>query len=61
MIIFSFLIVFLQKGAQAIASSYNLSQEVSEMITGIILFFLLGSEFFVNYVIRFNKGKKVLK
>ena len=31
------------------------------MITGIILFFLLGSEFFVNYVIRFNKGKKVLK
>lgn len=61
MIIFSFLIVFLQKGAQAIASSYNLSQEVSEMITGIILFFLLGSEFFVNYVIRFNKGRKVSK
>lgn len=61
MIIFSFLIVFLQKGAQAIASSYNLSQEVSEMITGIILFFLLGSEFFVNYVIRFNKGRKVRK
>ena len=57
MVIFSFLLVFLQKGAQAIASSYNLSQEVSEMITGIILFFLLGSEFFVNYTIRFNKGK----
>ena len=61
MIIFSFLIVLLQKGAQAIASAYNLSQEVSEMITGIILFFLLGSEFFVNYVIRFNKGRKVRK
>ena len=61
MIIFSFLIVFLQKGAQAIASSYNLSQEVSEMITGIILFFILGSEFFVNYKIRFNKGRKVSK
>ena len=61
MIIFSFLIVFLQKGAQAIASSYNLSQEVSEMITGIILFFILGSEFFVNYKIRLNKGKKVSK
>ncbi|MBE6909474.1 MAG: ABC transporter permease [Ruminococcaceae bacterium] len=57
MIIFSFLLVFLQKGAQAIASTYNLSQEVSEMITGIILFFLLGSEFFVNYTVRFNKGK----
>ncbi len=58
MIIFSFLLVFLQKGAQAIASTYNLSQEVSEMITGIILFFLLGSEFFVNYTVRF-RGKKV--
>ncbi len=58
MIIFSFLLVFLQKGAQAIASAYNLSQEVSEMITGIILFFLLGSEFFVNYTVHF-RGKKV--
>ncbi|MDO4810823.1 MAG: ABC transporter permease [Eubacteriales bacterium] len=60
MVIFSFLIVALQKGAQAIASQYNLSQEVSEMITGIILFFLLGSEFFVNYIVRFRR-KKVTK
>ncbi|MCR5826111.1 MAG: ABC transporter permease [Oscillospiraceae bacterium] len=60
MIVFSFLLVFLQKGAQAIASTYNLSQEVSEMITGIILFFLLGSEFFVNYTVHF-RGKKVAK
>ena len=58
--IFSFLLVFLQKGAQAIASSYNLNEEVSEIITGIILFFLLGSEFFVNYTLKF-RGKKVAK
>ena len=58
MVIFSFLLVFLQKGAQAIASAYNLSQEVSEMITGIILFFLLGSEFFVNYTVHFNTGRR---
>ena len=60
MVIFSFLLVFLQKGAQAIASSYNLNEEVSEIITGIILFFLLGSEFFVNYTLKF-RGKKVSK
>ncbi len=60
MVIFSFLLVFLQKGAQAIASSYNLSKEVSEIITGIILFFLLGSEFFVNYTVHL-RGKKVEK
>ena len=58
MIIFSFLLVVLQKGAQAIASAYNLSQEVSQIMTGIILFFLLGSEFFVNYTVHF-RGKKV--
>ena len=44
----------------AIASLYGLSQEVSQMITGIILFFLLGSEFFVNYTVHF-RGKKVSK
>ena len=61
MLIFSFLIVFLEKGAQSIASVYNLSKEVSEMITGIILFFILGSEFFVNYELHFIKGKKEAK
>ena len=55
MVIFSFLIVFLEKGAQAIASQFNLNEMVSDIITGIILFFLLGSEFFVNYTIRLNK------
>ena len=58
MIVFSFLLVFLQKGAQAIASAYNLSQEVSQVITGVILFFLLGSEFFVNYTVHFNSGRR---
>ena len=28
------------------------------MITGIILFFILGSEFFINYKVRFRGGKK---
>ena len=60
MVIFSFLLIVLQKGAMAIASLYGLSQEVSQMITGIILFFLLGSEFFVNYTVHF-RGKKVSK
>ena len=60
MIIFSFLLIILEKGAQAIASQYGLSQEVSSMITGIILFFILGSEFFVNSTLHF-RGKKVTK
>jgi simple sugar transport system permease protein len=49
MILVSALLVFLEKGSIQIASQYNLNDYASQMITGIILFFILGSEFFVNY------------
>ena len=49
MILISFLLVFLEKGASQIASQYNLNEYASKVITGIILFFILGSEFFINY------------
>ncbi len=52
------LLVFLDKGAIEIASRYNLSNHVSNMLTGIILFFILGSEFFINYQVRFRGGKQ---
>ena len=58
MVIFSFLLIFLQKGAMQIATQYGLSQEVSNMVTGIILFFLLGSEFFVNYKVFFRGARE---
>ncbi|MEG2008021.1 MAG: ABC transporter permease [Oscillospiraceae bacterium] len=59
MIIVSFLLVFLEKGAMEIASRCNLNDYASSMITGIILFFILGSEFFINYRLRFRaKGHK---
>ena len=57
MLIFSLLLVFLDKGATEIASSFGLNEYVSKIISGIILFFVLGSEFFVNYRVRF-RGKK---
>lgn len=56
MILISALLVFLQKGAVAIASEFSLSNDVSDIITGIILFFILGSEFFINYKIGFSKS-----
>ena len=49
MILISLLLVFLQKGAIQIASQFNLNDYASNIITGIILFFILGSEFFINY------------
>jgi simple sugar transport system permease protein len=58
MVAISALLVFLQKGAIEIASQFDLNDFVSEMIMGIILFFILGSEFFINYKLRFRTGRK---
>lgn len=58
MILISLLLVFLDKGAIEIASKYDLNDYVASMITGIILFFILGSEFFVNYRMIFRKKNK---
>ena len=61
MILISFLLVFLQKGAIQIASQFNLNDYASNIITGIILFFILGSEFFINYRIILRGGKEGAK
>lgn len=55
MILTSFLIVFLQKGAIEISTVFGLNDSFSEIITGIIIFFIIGSEFFVNYTIKFRE------
>ena len=58
MILISALITFLNKGSIQIASDFGLNEYVSEIITGIILFFILGSEFFINYKVRFTRHTK---
>ena len=58
MILTSLLIVFLQKGALKISEVYRLNSSFSDIITGIIIFFIIGSEFFINYKIKFNKKEE---
>jgi ABC-type uncharacterized transport system permease subunit len=58
MIVVAALLVFLEKGAIQIASQYNMNDFASMMITGIILFFILGSEFFANYRLVFRGVKE---
>jgi len=58
MILISLLLVFLEKGSIEIASRYQLNDFAAQMITGIILFFILGSEFFINYQVHVNRHKK---
>lgn len=54
----SFMLSFLEKGAGQIASSFNFNEYASDIIVGIILFFIIGSEFFANYSIAVNRTKE---
>lgn len=60
MIFASLLIVFLGQGAGEISTSFGLNESFSDILTGIILFFIIGCEFFINYKvhIRKNSGKE---
>lgn len=58
MIIISALLIFLDKGASQIATEYHINEYVSQIISSIILFFLLGCEFFINYNIKLNHFQK---
>ncbi|WP_058484973.1 ABC transporter permease [Defluviitalea phaphyphila] len=55
MIFVSGLLIFMEKGSIQIASLYGLNENASDIITGIIIFFLIGCEFFINYEIKLKK------
>ncbi|MBR4623775.1 MAG: ABC transporter permease [Clostridia bacterium] len=55
MIITSFLIIFMDRGAGDISSNFGLNASFSDIITGIILFFIIASEFFIRYEIVWRK------
>ena len=58
MVFTSLLLVVLGRGASEISSTFGLNQSFSDILTGIILFFIIGSEFFVTYQVSLRKGGK---
>ena len=56
MIFTSFLLVFLGRGAGEIATKFGLNRSFGDILTGIILFCIIGSEFFINYEIKLTRG-----
>lgn len=57
MIISSFILVFLERGADEISTTFDLNQSFSDILTGIILFFIIGCEFFIRYKIKISGSK----
>lgn len=58
MILVSGILIFMQQGSIQIASQFGLNENASDIITGIILFFLIGCEFFINYKLEFRRTQK---
>ncbi|MBQ7160577.1 MAG: ABC transporter permease [Clostridia bacterium] len=58
MILTSFLITFLSKGSDRVSQDLGLNKSFSDIITGIIIFFIIGCEFFINYKIIYNSRKE---
>ncbi len=55
MVLSSFMIIFMNRGANEISTNFGLNQSYSDILTGIILFFIIGCEFFISYRIQFRK------
>ena len=49
----SFLFSILEKGSSVVQSEFGLSTDCADVLQGIILFFILGCEFFVRYRFQF--------
>ena len=54
MMLTSGLIIFLNLGADQISTTFDVSGAFPNVIIGIVLFFIIGSEFFINYKINFR-------
>ncbi len=51
-------ITFLDQGASQISTSFNIDSSFPDMVVGIILFFIIGCEFFINYKLKFRSSNK---
>lgn len=49
------LIILLNQGAAQISQDFSVSAAFPNVIVGIILFFIIGCEFFINYELHFRK------
>ncbi|MDO4518247.1 MAG: ABC transporter permease [Bacillota bacterium] len=56
MVLCSLLIVSLDQGAGEIATYYGLNHAFGDILTGVIIFFIIGVEFFINYKVHVRKS-----
>ena len=58
MVFTSLLLVVLSRGASEISSVFSLNHSFADILTGIILFFIIATEFFITYKVTLRKNSK---
>lgn len=58
MALMSGLVTFLQTGAAKVADSFFLNSAYADVVSGIVILFLVGCEFFIQYAVKFRRTKK---
>lgn len=55
MILTSFLVIFLEQGTSYMGDICRLDTSMADIFIGVVLLFIIGCEFFINYKINFRK------
>ena len=58
MLFASILIIFFDRGANEISTVFGLDQAFADILIGVVIFFLIGCEFFVRYKVSLRKSSK---
>lgn len=58
MALMSGLVTFLQTGAAKVADSFFLNSAYADIVSGVVILFLVGCEFFIHYTVKFRHAKK---
>ncbi len=52
------LVIFLETGAAKVADTFFLNSSLADIVSGIVILFLVGCEFFIRYTLKFRHSKK---
>ncbi len=52
------LVTFLETGAAKIADTFFLNSSYADIVSGIVILFVVGCEFFIRYTVKFRHSKK---
>ena len=51
-------VTFLDQGAAQVTTNFNIDSSFPDMVVGIVLFFIIGCEFFIGYKLKFRENSK---